>query len=90
MNKICGIFSGHTVYPLENQQKEFHGDCIIILPELRRKGWATNLIQYAKEFLSNQNFNTIKMDVLQDFDRESFFWINGFSVSRTNQMEIKL
>lgn len=90
MNKICDIFSGHTVYPLENQQKEFHGDCIIILPELRRKGWATNLIQYAKEFLSNQNFNTIKMDVLQDFDRESFFWINGFSVSRTNQMEIKL
>lgn len=88
--KIFAILAGRIRFNLSKNENEFFVSEIIVLPEFRKKGWGTELINYASENLKTKNISRIKINIPSDYNTEGFFWIEGFTKIKHCTMEKEL
>src|SRR5574344_934215 len=87
---VYGALFGHFIMSLGDKLpsgKTFYIEELLILPEIRRKGFGTELIRAIENDLIANDCIKLSIDVTKDFHEESFFWINGFSDSKIIRME---
>ena len=84
---IYGLMSGRIVSSLEHRTKSCIITDLVIRPEYRRRGLGTELLAKVSQELKEKNIHHIKVNVKNDFTMERFFWIEGFSQSKTIFMD---
>lgn len=84
---IFGVMSGRLNTSLVHRTQNFIITDLVIRPEYRRKGLGTELLDKVSRELKEKNIHHIKVDVKNDFTMERFFWIEGFSQSKTVFMD---
>ena len=84
---IYGLMSGRIVSSLEHRTKSCIITDLVISPEYRRRGLGTELLAKVSQELKEKNIHHIKVNVKNDFTMERFFWIEGFSQSKTIFMD---
>lgn len=86
-NKIYGVFGGHIVTPLNEDDTYLFITDAFVLPEYRRKGYGTELLIATTRFMRTENIFKIKANVHNQLTEETFFWISGFYTSKEYIME---
>lgn len=76
--EIFGLLSGRRQTRL-GEEDMFFCDELLIRPDSRRRGYATQLMSFMESDMQKSGCGKIAADVMKDFHRESFFWINGFT-----------
>lgn len=84
---IYGLMSGRIISSLEHRTKSCIITDLVISPEYRRRGFGTELLAKVSQELKEKNIHHIKVNVKNDFTMERFFWIEGFSQSKTIFMD---
>ena len=79
--------SGRIISSLEHRTKSCIITDLVIRPEYRRRGLGTELLAKVSQELKEKNIHHIKVNVKNDFTMERFFWIEGFSQSKTIFMD---
>lgn len=86
-DEIFGLMSGRLISSLVHRSHSFVITDLVIRPEYRRKGLGTELLAKVSQELKEKNIHHIKVNVKNDFTMERFFWIEGFSQTKTVFMD---
>lgn len=86
-NNIFGLLSGSVLTSIENEDKYFQINDFIVLPEERRKGHGSLILETTFDNLKEKGILNIKINVSSEFSSSSFFWIEGFVPSKQTMME---
>lgn len=81
---VYGMLFGRKTYDLDG--RVFFLDFIAVDPKFQRHGYGSTLIRHLEENLKNEGIEKTILDVPQNFNSESFFWINGFVDTTVKQM----
>ena len=85
--RIYGVLFGRETVDLNEDKIYFIIDDIVVDPELRRKGYGTQLLNFVQRDLKENGITEIRSDVVKNFNEESFFWLNGFKETETQLMK---
>ena len=78
---------GSKTVDLDEDKIYFIIDDIVVDPELRRKGYGTQLLNFVQRDLKENGITEIRSDVVKNFNEESFFWLNSFKETETQLMK---
>lgn len=89
-SNVYGIITGRIVNNSEKLPRDFNVDEIIVSPNYRRKGFATELISASIEMLKPQGVDKLKITYTGTSGLANFFWIQGFVPAPDGTMEKSL
>lgn len=87
---IFGLLNGSIITSLEDEKKYFQINEFLVLPEERRKGLGSNILNNVILKLKEDGILKLKINVSSEFSASSFFWIEGFVPSKQTAMEKSL
>ncbi|MDD7126292.1 GNAT family N-acetyltransferase, partial [Treponema porcinum] len=86
-NRIYGVMNGFITSSID-EPDYFYIKEFIMLPDFRRKGFGTKLLMAVSRLLKCEDVNNLKLNVQTGSPDEAFFWIDGFSKSKSYLMEL--
>ena len=86
-NRVYGVLNGFITSSID-EPDYFYIKEFIMLPDFRRKGFGTKLLMAVSRLLKCEDVNSLKLNVQTGSPDEAFFWIDGFSKSKSYLMEL--